>query len=241
MSWCDRSALGLETMASSMSWTLERELCNLTGADSAEGALHVAGVLADNDRLLDLRLPKNWVRGGAETYIYIFDVVSANKTQHLILKAYVAPPGTGSLAEGVQTLMYRRKMLAEHGIAVPRIFVAGAVEWLEEFVTEELTSALRDEKRQLALASDIFLIAVALDRLGFAPIAPFADLRAEGTRAVMIDFGQDLGPPGVSFEAMACQDEALRFLQTNLAKIPKSELVECRERAVVRFLRTLLC
>ena len=57
-------------------------------------------MLADNDRLLDLHLPKDWVRGGAETYIYIFDVVSVRKTQPLILKAYVAPPGTGSLPEG---------------------------------------------------------------------------------------------------------------------------------------------
>jgi len=33
--------------------------------------------------------------------------------------------------------MRRREMLAEHGIAVPRLFVTGTAEWVEEFIPEE--------------------------------------------------------------------------------------------------------
>lgn len=221
-------------------WTLEGELCELTGADNAEAALRVAGVLADAEQLIDLRAPDGWVRGGAETYIYVFEVVSARRVQRLILKAYVAPPGTGSLVEGLQALLQRRRLLADHGIAVPALFFTGRAVWIEEFISEDLTSALRDKDRQLLLATDVFLIAVALDRLGFAPIAPFADLRAKRSHAVMIDFGQDLGPPDISFEAMTCQDEAFRFLTAKIPGVSKRELLKCRELAVMQFVQTLL-
>lgn len=222
-------------------WTLEGELRELTGADSAESALRLAGVLTDAEQLSFLRaVSEGWVRGGAETYIYVFDVGSAHRVQRLILKAYVAPPGTGSLVEGLKTLLQRRQLLAQHGVAVPTLFVKGRAVWVEEFIPEELTTALRDEGRQVPLVTDLFLVAVALDRLGFAPISPFSDLRAKGSRAVMIDFGQDIGPPGISIENMSCQDEAFSFLKSKLPTFSDRQLSDCRDVAVSRFLETLL-
>lgn len=57
----------------------------------------------------------------------------------------------------------------------------------------------------------------------------------------MIDFGQDLGPPGISFEAMACQDEASGFPAGKIQKSRNTSCSECRKQAVARFLQALLC
>ena len=36
-----------------------------------------------------------------------------------------------------------------------------------------------------------------MDRLGFSPISAFNRLRTDGESVYIVDFGQDLGPPGV--------------------------------------------
>ena len=220
-----------------MAWRLEEALCDIAGVRPLERALLHLGLLEEGAELLDLEVVEDWRRGGSETYVLVFLVHTSIGSSKLILKAYVAPPGTGDLSAGVEELMRRRGLLSARGIATPHLYGVHRADWLEEYVAEDIATALKDGARRIELATDLLLIAVALDRLGFAPLAPFSDLRARGNRTVMIDFGQDLGPPDVSLENQACQAEAVAWL---LEKYPDIPVDGCLARAQEAFVRSLM-
>jgi hypothetical protein len=52
-----------------------------------------------------------------------------------------------------------------------------------------------------------------LERHGFSPLSPFHGLRTDGADVFAVDFGQDLGPPGVtSRRGRRLLREAIRWL-----------------------------
>ena len=57
---------------SSDEWTLERELCKLTGSQTEREALFQLKLLPSVSTEYQVRTDVDWERGGEETYIYRF-------------------------------------------------------------------------------------------------------------------------------------------------------------------------
>src|SRR3972149_3432393 len=79
------------------SWTLEAELCKIAGVPDIGRALHTLGFLSSPTVSFRLnRTGNEWVRGGAETYLYRFNVAEEDlRPIEAVIKACVAfSPGT---------------------------------------------------------------------------------------------------------------------------------------------------
>lgn len=141
-----------------------------------------------------------WRRGGAETYALDFRVVGRNGfARHLLLKACVVPPVGRSLSQVVFEWTERRVLLQEHGVIVPTLYSAREATILEEFVPFTLEAVLSRTRAipDWAIAQGAHL-AATLDLLRFNTIALLQDARSHGDDIVLVDFGQDLGPPYVA-------------------------------------------
>ncbi|MGV9676440.1 hypothetical protein ACWDSJ_14280 [Nocardia sp. NPDC003482] len=174
-------------------WTLDGELQKLSHSDSTAEALASAGLLDHADEPFSLRVDFDWMRGGAETYIYGFSVVRDSGTTRYLMKACVAW-GSGSLAEIFQAWLNRRETLASLGISVPRLYLHDAATLVEEFVEYDffphVATVSGQQRRELLHQAGI--TAGRLSAAGFLPIS-LVDWRTRGDDVVMVDFGQDLG------------------------------------------------
>lgn len=175
------------------SWSLESELQGLTNTADINSALAALDLPADQIHSSSLQIDVDWTRGGAETYILIFSVIMTNLRRRFVMKSCVAW-GAGSVAEIFSTWLERRLILSEAGIAVPRLYCHDRATAVEEFIEYDLRELLRttDSRDQLLWAAG--RNAALLATLGFLPLS-LKDLRSRGKDVVVVDFGQDLGPP----------------------------------------------
>ena len=89
--------------------------------------------------------------------------------------------------------------MADRGVKTPVLYAWGQGELLEEDVPWSLLEAIArvgevPESILLGLAKLAGIVA----SLGFLPVELFDDLRGHGDDVVMVDFGQDLGPPSAA-------------------------------------------
>lgn len=178
------------------SWSLEGELRSLLAVDGdLTPALRRVGLLQAGWDRYELREIEAWHPGGAETYVYVFDLVAGAAIRRLIIKAFVsAAAGAGRL----DVLLERRALLESEGIAVPEMYASGRGVLLEEYVPWLLRDYVRStppDDRAARILVGLNRLALVLDAYGFAPLSPFADLRTDGSRVFMVDFGEDLGGP----------------------------------------------
>lgn len=183
------------------SWSLEKELCNATRCSKLCEALYVLGLLSNRESRFQI-IGGEWIRGGAETFLNKFELSSQEKSDlTCIIKACATfTPGV-DVESVLATWMQRRRILAESGIKTPRLYSSGSGIVIEEFIPYELSTILKSvPKIQYELLADLVTYAATLNRLGFNPVDPFKDLRSHGTDFVVVDFGADLGPPGIVSE-----------------------------------------
>jgi len=182
------------------SWSLETELTKLTKTRHISAALFHLGIIGDPDSKYTIREQAEWERGGAETYVYRFWV---RNQQHrevgYIIKACAVFAPNSRLEKILLEWISRRKVLSENGISTPKLFAYGHGVVLEESIPYSLKENLaRSSADSKNLLKDIAFYAGTLSKLGFCPINPFKDLRSRGDDIVVIDFGEDLGPPQVA-------------------------------------------
>jgi len=214
-------------------WTLEKELCGLAGTGSAVEALVSLGLVDEDSRQPRLEEVHGWIRGGAETFIYRFRVVDDLATRDVVLKAVVAFSMAKSLTQLGGEWLERRRLLEQDGIRTPRLYHAGRALIVEEFIPERLSSCLERKPAQaLQLADQVIQYAAALEKHAFRPVAPFHGLRTNGSDVFAVDFGQDLGPPGLAARrGRRLLREAIRWL----SKASRSPIDENRATAVFAF------
>src|SRR5437868_4028465 len=124
-------------------WTLEGELQKLSGVESTGRALLKLGLLGSEDERFDLiDSREGWYRAGAETYLYPFQVRKDHSEIALVLKACVAFSPATPLEQILQSWIERRKILAEHGVLMPKLYAWGHGEILEEYVPHTLREIL---------------------------------------------------------------------------------------------------
>ena len=180
------------------SWTLAGELTELSGKGDLGGWFHQVGLIGQGDDLRELEIVRDWYRSGAETYGLRFAVIShAGNRQECFMKACVAYGGGMSLPDIFGSWLARRAVVAESGIATPRIYAAGAALVVEEYIPYTLSDALLHGRQRPGIVGSIGSTAARLINAGFIPISSH-DWRSRGGDVVLVDFGQDLGPSDMS-------------------------------------------
>jgi hypothetical protein len=215
-------------------WTLEKELCGLSGAATAPEALLRLGLLEAPLPAPRLEEVHGWMRGGAETFIYRFRVLQGEAVRDVLLKAVVGFSTAKSLTEQGDEWVQRRRLLAQDGICTPRLYHAGRAIVVEEFIPEGLSQFLRSRPGDITrLFDQVIRYAATLERHGFCPISPFHGLRTDGVDVFAVDFGQDLGPPGLSGRrgGRRLLREAIKWL----GRASSQSIDEARARAVYAF------
>jgi hypothetical protein len=178
-------------------WSLEEELQKLAGAASMSSALKLLGLLTGGcEEFTCVNPPEGWYRSGAETYIYRFRIRTGGIETPLVLKACVAFSPGRSLENLLTGWIERRKLVCSRGVRAPVLYAWGQGVLLEEYIPFTIQDLLTGE----AEPSNSLLIGLAelagvVASLGFVPIRLFDDLRSHGDDVVMVDFGEDLGPP----------------------------------------------
>lgn len=215
-------------------WTLEKELCTLAEAASMGEALCRLGILEERSPAPEIEEVQDWTRGGAETFIYRFRVMHQSGCVHdVLLKAIVAFSTARSLSELGGEWLERRRLMEREGMRTPHLYFAGRALIVEEFVPTELASVLKQRRGDVArLVDQVMRYAAILDKHGFCPLSPFHSLRTDGRDVFVVDFGQDMGPPGVALRAGSrLTREAIRWL----GSVSGQAIDEGRARAVYAF------
>jgi hypothetical protein len=134
----------------------------------------------------------------------------------LILKACVANNFALRIVETIEYWLAKRKIINDSGITTPKLFAIRDGVLLEEFIPYSLTPQfIADSPNSMMLLSRIALTSGRLQKLAFAPIALFEDLRSRGDDVVIVDFGQDLGFPNTRLareEPLLLYNQMLKFL-----------------------------
>lgn len=178
-------------------WTLEGELRKVTGAASEAEALLALNIIPDFNITYQIRSDKDWTRGGAETYIFRFWVSTPGHGEKgYIIKACVSFNIALGIEGVINEWLSRRRLLSQSGVTVPNLVYAGHGVIIEELIPWELREYLRDKPQALGQLFPLMVdYAAVLSKWGFAPVDGFYDLRTRGMDVVVIDFGEDLGPP----------------------------------------------
>lgn len=182
---------------SSENWTLSSELCKLTNTVTEAGALYALNMLPDPELPYQIRMDDNWIRGGAETYIFRFWISTAqHEEKGYIIKACVSLDFEKGIEGVLNDWLSRRDLLDRNGVTVPKLFFSGQGLIIEEIIPWTLRAYMQSHpdilNNLLPLMVDYVSI---LSNLGFLPVDGFSDLRTHGQDVVVVDFGQDLGPP----------------------------------------------
>ena len=140
----------------------------------------------------DISVLNPWHAGGGESYITDFTVRSGDSERHLIAKACVKLTPRETMEEWLD----RRRILNEHGVQTPQLFAVDGATIVEEFIPYTLKEAYAAGSEQdMAILrqaySDTYKRILGA---GFRPIS-LHDVRSRGLDVVIVDLGEDLGPP----------------------------------------------
>ena len=189
------------------------------GANAVDGgaALELGGrrlnLVSPEEGFIGVEDGSDWSLGGAESYccsgIIAYTDIGGNRLSRRVLaKAYTGLTLGISVEERVATWQKRAAVLSGAGISVCGIYSAFRGVLLEEFVPWTLVEYLEarpdiDLWRQMAQC--LVRLAQDLDGLRVHPVALVADLRTDGSRICVVDFGEDLGAvPGQSMRPDYC-------------------------------------
>ncbi len=188
---------------SSADWTLESELCKLSNRNSLQHALLELGILKSDDPF-ELSVVRDWTRSGAETYLLRFRIAQSHVLRmDYVLKACVALPVGQTVDQILQRWIQRRAVLEEAGVGTPELIASGNGVLLEEYIPHSVSEMLAvHPERRFEFARQLAEAGGIVEGLSFSPLRLFDDLRSRGLDVVTTDFGEDLGPQGVSGKSL---------------------------------------
>jgi hypothetical protein len=207
-------------------WTIEKELLLASGEKEVKSALISLGIIPGDTSWCHVRELGEWTRAGSETYTYEFIVESDLATRHLIAKACVALGPGSSVGEISREWLRRRKLLTDSGVNTPRLYSAVSATMIEEYIPFTLVDAYKMAASDVRVhvSSELGRILGIISRLAFLALS-LHDLRSRGEDIVVIDFGEDLGPPGVTRPGQVdLIDHILTHFEQNDLRLRPSEL-----------------
>ena len=209
---------------------VEKTLCDLAGAKTVRDALTRMGLI--NRPLAEVMVEEvqGWRPGGAETFIYRFRIVTAEQNKDVIVKAVVAFSPATSLSQLTSEWIRRRRHLESGGICTPELHFSAGAYLIEDFIPYKLSDFLRSTlKERRSICSQVLQFAEVLEKEGFRPIGAFDDLRTDGVNVFAVDFGEDLGPPGVAARRDGqLLDDAIDWLNDNRGPGDPIEMTRAR-------------
>ncbi|MGH3795488.1 MAG: hypothetical protein ACRDSP_11420 [Pseudonocardiaceae bacterium] len=167
----------------------------LAGTDDLASALVNLGISEPGEDFM-IATVRDWYRSGAETYSLRFSISNRSRRCEFMMKACVAYRGGQSLEDIFASWLSRRSVLDRLGVNTPRLHGAGNAVLVEEYIPQDLVGALAHGENREAILRSIGRTAGLLVSAGFVPLSAH-DWRSRGHDVVLVDFGQDLGPPGV--------------------------------------------
>lgn len=208
-----------------MTWTLESEICAAAGGGPLDRALVALGVCDEECRGCTIETEREWHRAGAETYALVAAIThSAGERTRLYLKACVALGDLSGVSRIVDEWIDRRAVVSAHGVSVPRLYAIHSGTLIEEYLPYMVLDLLHHRPRLSALLESLGSTAGVLTRLGF-PAFAVNDWMSRGEDVVIVDFGQDLGPPGMTVRSHAAVlEELLRAVERHRIALNSSEL-----------------
>ena len=183
-------------MVEMSNWSIEQELLTLSHTESIVEAVVSLGLLPVGETLNSVRSEQDWVRSGAETFQFTFWIeTKSGRMYKYLLKACTVFGAFRGLDAIVDEWLARRNLLNKTGIATPKLYASANGLVLEEFIPYSLA----DIQITDTILVDLAYLAGTLSRLGFSPVdGVFGDLRSHKDDVVVVDFGEDLGPPNAS-------------------------------------------
>ena len=180
-----------------MNWSLENELCATLSVHNLERAFRKLAILKLSDQLLDVQAGE-WIRGGAETYIYPFSIYTRHDTapRRLIMKAYTPRPAGIPLEQAFQEMFKKRAHLVRLGLNAPTVYYKHNASWIEDYVDQGATEFFSDPSPGSVHKRILFSMheqAATIVAAGYRPLDVFGDFRTDGSLAYYVDFGSDLG------------------------------------------------
>jgi len=188
-------------------WTLEKELCDIAKTRSAGEALRRLGIVGVDSPEADLEEVEAWICAG-DCYTYRFRVSLPDTTHEVVLKAVVAFSIARSLTEMAEEWVRRRRLLEREGVLTSKLYHAGRALFVEQSLPLKLSDHLRSlPAERKRLVDQVIRFAAVMAKKGFCPLSPFHALKTDGYDVFVTDFGQDIGPPGVTSR---CNGQLLR-------------------------------
>lgn len=179
------------------------------------------GLVAYDEHFVNLIECTPWVRGGAETYISTAILFYQSKMDRLdqrkiIAKAY-AGMGLGSPPETRVCIWQERAAILEKaGVSVSKVYGTYAGVLYSEHIESSLVDYLNlaCEPSMIIWAGQmLFKLVKALDSLQVSAVSLLPDLRTDGEKIYLVDFGEDIGGvPGTSQSGFHCRKQLLREL-----------------------------
>lgn len=205
----------------------------MAGRDDLRSALIGLGLLGSRTTSYRTTVGSGWTKAGAETYILDFSVEEGGRQTRALFKACVALGSLGGVESELDEWIRRRRILAGAGISVPYLYGRTPGTILEEYVPFELLETLGavDAWQRRHLAAEMGQLAAVIDRLMF-PALSLDDLRSRGDDVVVVDFGEDLGPPAVGPpNGDQALTEVLRLAAiASLSDAEQSEVIQAYKR-----------
>ena len=176
-------------------WSLEGEIARIADREDLVDALEALGLLRSDEALVDIATCRDWHRSGQETYSLVFAVNTDEASRTYLMKACVAYDHFRTLKEIFTSWLDVREYVRSLGIGTPHLHAVGGALVIEEVVPYALAEAFGVGDRH-ALLRAAGTTAASLVNAGFAP-SSVDDWRSRGDDVVLVDFGQDLGSPGM--------------------------------------------
>jgi hypothetical protein len=163
-----------------------------------ETGLRIANVLQRPEQLVSYQDRSAWRLGGSETYVSQFDVVVSEAGNYaykrLIAKAAVRfgePP-----EQTIRRWLQRQARLNDFSVATARCYGHRWGILFQEFISHSFTSWFlgQSEITQRRFSHLLTTTAQKIEHAGFAPVGLVHDLRTDGSKLFVVDFGEDLGP-----------------------------------------------
>jgi hypothetical protein len=221
-----------------MTWSLEKELCDISGEESLPRAISALGLAPEGSGPYSLtvvedwhgdcaeRVIDNWHHAGAESWVYVFDLSTRSQSRRLVLKSYAPDVAPRPIGEMFAEVLERRVFLAAAGARTPHLYGHHNATVLEDFIPYTLAEVLQssDLKRNTRqIVEDVLSMAQALENLRFDAIAWIEGLLSDGEYAYMVDFGTDLGAP-YTRTSRSHINQAETFLRKRLSPSERSLL-----------------
>lgn len=183
------------------------------GCDDERGIASALG-MSDDDQQPAIYVTEDWHRGGAETYVLVFELRTRRYARKFIVKACTPFSPAISIDRVLGRWLTRRRTIEECGCAVPRLYAARSGTLIEDYIEYELGMFPRFAWTP-TMTKDLLHFADVLLRKRFSAVTPFADLRTDGHRVYVIDFGEELGDSNATLSPPDYRLQALCWAESN--------------------------